>query len=189
MTSGAKVVIAMLGAVGAIAIFAVIAVLVTNDDRVRCVEGELQDNAVGPDGRVRPRVETFGTLEEAEAFICHRIPHPRRPDDLNLTTVRVARERNLGDTIEGEGGASIELEYGASAGADSFAVALTLPPMALPVDTVQPITIRGEDAVLFNVGEVATAQWNEGAWTIAGRAILDTDFTLEDFLRVLESVR
>ena len=115
MTSGAKVVIAMFGAVGAIAVFVVVAFLLTDQPAVRCVEGELQDTAVRADGSVLPRVETYTTLEEAESFICRRIPHPRDTGDLALREVRVARERNLGNTIEGEGGASTEIEYTAAA--------------------------------------------------------------------------
>jgi hypothetical protein len=190
VTSGAKVVIAMFAATGAIAAFVVVAFLLTNAQAVRCVEGEMQDNAVRPDGTVLPRVETFSTLEEAESFICRRIPHPRDTGNLTLREVRVARELSLGKTIEGEGGADIEIDYaadGSAAGALAFAV--VFPPIPLPEGAGELISVRGEDAILASVRTAATVQWNKGDFTFSAGAEFSPDFSLEDLLAILESVR
>jgi hypothetical protein len=190
MTSGAKVVIVMFAAVIAIALFVVAAFLLTNEPAVRCVEGELQDNAVRPDGSVLPRVETFSTLDEAESFICRRIPHPRDTGDFALQEVRVARELNLGRTIEGEGGADIEIDYGSG---DDASVAFTFgaffPPISLPANGGETMLIRGKHAIVTRAGDAGTVQWNDGQWTFTGGTEGAGGFSFDDMLRILESVR
>ncbi len=188
MTSGAKVVLVMFGSVLAIAAFVVAAFLLTDGPAVRCVTGELQDNAVRADGSVLPRVETFSTIEEAEGFICRRIPHPRDIDGLTLSEVRVARERNLGDTIEGEGGANVELEYARPDGA-IFALAVVFPSVPFTEFSGERIAVQGQEAMLQNPGGIVTVQWNKDGWTFSAGAELEVDFTLEAMLDLLESIR
>jgi hypothetical protein len=189
MTSGAKVVVAMFGAVGAIALLAVIAFLLMDDQAVRCVEGELQDNAVRADGSVIPRVETFESLEEAEAFICRRIPHPRETGDFTLSAVRVARERNLGDTIEGEGSADVELDYAALPDGATFNFGVSFPPEPVEGDPADHIEIGGSEAVLKQNEDLASVQWNRDGWTIYVPAQLTANFEAADLMEILESVR
>jgi hypothetical protein len=191
MTSGAKVVIVMFAAVIAIALFVVAAFLLTNKPAVKCVEGEMQDNAVRPDGSVLPRVETFSTLDEAESFICRRIPHPRNTGDFVLKEVRVARKLSLGRTIEGEGGADIEIDY-APEGQEtpSFSFGAFFPPIPLPSGAHETISLQGVDALLARAGDAAaTVQWNKGSWTFTAGAEFDDQLSLDDLLRILETVR
>jgi len=191
VTSGAKVVILMFASVLAIAALVVVAFLLTKEPAVRCVEGEMQDNAVRADGSVLPRVETFSTLGAAEAFICRRIPHPRATGDLMLREVRVARELSLGKTIEGEGGASIEIEYASGRAAASLRLAVKFPEVPLPEATAaeERVRIQGREGFLFSRDGLTLAQWNKGGFTFAAEARLDAAFTLEDALAALETVR
>jgi hypothetical protein len=190
MTSGARVVIVMFAAVIAIALLVVAAFLLTNERAVRCVEGELQDNAVRPDGSVLPRVETFSTLEEAESFICRHIPHPRNTGGLNLARVRVARELNLGRTIEGEGGASIEFEY-ESDHVLQLRLQVTFPPEDEAEDVegpgVERISLRGVSAILQSIDAGTRVFWTQGGFSYFADA--RTGFDRDTLLRVLESVR
>ena len=194
MSSGARVVIALLGAVGAIAVLAVIVFLVTDEPGVRCVEGELQDNPTAAGGQVRPRVAVFRTRPEAEAFVCRRIPYPRDTRDLELKLVRVAREGRLADLIEGSAGATIELEYDTAAGEPtgiplrlSVSFLTTSPPFEAPFD--QKLKVRGRDADLVMLEEMTVVRWQREGFTFVAFARLSPGFTLEELRRLLDSVR
>jgi hypothetical protein len=183
----------MFAAVAAITVAVIAAFLVFGDEGVRCVEGEMQDNATRADGSVLPRVERFSTFTEAEAFICRSIPRPRQTEGLTLRQVRVARERNLGDTIEGEGGAELEADY---LRMDQVTHIVTFgaafPPSPLPRESGQPLSINGRDGVLIPGepgGEPTEVLWNQDGWTLRSSATLDPDFRLQALLDVLESVR
>jgi hypothetical protein len=190
MTSGARVVLALFAAVLAIALIAVGGYLLTRETPVECVEGELQDNAFRADGSVLPRVESFPTVEQAESFICRRIPHPRDTDGLAIKEVRVARKLNLGRTIEGEGGADIEIDYAAERDTQlAFTFGAFFPPLPLPRNGDDGIALQGVDAIVNRAGDAGTIQWNKGQWTFTGGTDGEGGFTLDDLLRVLESVR
>jgi hypothetical protein len=189
VTSGARVVIAMFGAVAALTVLVVAAFLLTDEPAVRCVEGELQDNAARPDGTVLPRVETFATLGEAESFICRRIPHPRSTGDLTLTQVRVARERNLGETIEGKGGASMELEYWLD-DVSRLRLLVTFPPegeSGVEGPPPEEITIRGEPALLQGVDSGTYVLWAREGFSFFAAAAPGVERSA--LLQMLESVR
>jgi hypothetical protein len=184
----------MFAAVAAITVAVIAAFLVFGDEGVRCVEGEMQDNATRPDGSVLPRVERFSTFAEAEAFICRSIPHPRQTEGLTLREVRVARERSLGDTIEGEGGAELEADYLSMDGQVTHIVTFgaAFPPRPLLTESGQPLSINGRDGVLIPGepgGEPTEVVWNQDGWTLRSSATLDPDFRLQALLDVLESVR
>jgi hypothetical protein len=189
-TSGAKVVLVTLGGVVAVAIFVVAAFLLTDTNNLRCVEGELQDNALRPDGSVLPRIESFETIEDAEAFICRRIPHPLDTGDLILRRVHVARQLNLGKTIEGEGGASIEFEYELDY-VPQLRLQVAFPPQdeseAVEGPTVERITLRGVSAFLQSIDAGTRVVWTQGDFSYFADA--RTGFDRATLLRILESIR
>jgi hypothetical protein len=195
VTSGAKVIVLLLGAVGAVALFAVVAFLLTDERGVRCVEGELQDNVIAPDGTIYPRIESFATLAEAEAFVCRRLPRPRRLDGLELSLVRVARERNLGDTIEGEGGVFMEYEYGLAAEPATLRLGVNFPPPnTLPEGSGEALSVRGEEGRIAEGSlqdgvDTAFVVWIKDGFYFNAHARYSPDFDREALLRILESVR
>jgi hypothetical protein len=195
VTSGAKVIVLLLGAVGAVALFAVVAFLLTDEPGVRCVEGELQDNRVAPDGTIYPRIESFASLAEAEAFVCRRLPRPRRLDGLELTVVRVARERNLGDTIEGEGGVFMEYEYALAAEPAALRLGVNFPPPgALPEGSGEALSVQGKDGRIAEShrqdgADTAFVVWIKDGFYFNAHALYSPDFDRDALLRVLESVR
>jgi hypothetical protein len=191
-TSGAKVVIAMLGSTLLIALLVLTAFLLVDDNNIRCVEGELQDNRVGQDGTFEPRRETFATLEEAEAFVCKRIPYPRDTGDLVLTEVDVLRSTNLGTLIEGDGNASISFAYARSPDEPAvLGLQVSFPPQGVPgIDaSVERITVAGDEAILLRPERGAFVYWSNGGFDFAGGSQLGESLTLEEMLAILESVR
>ena len=199
--SGAKVVLALFGATLAVAVLAVTAFLLTDEDRLLCVEGELQDNAVDAEGRFIPRKESFATIEEAEAFVCKRVPHPRDTGGLVLQSVEVVRDTNLGTLIEGDGGFSLSLRYLQDAegttpefGTWDLTFMATLPPASGTSDSIvggDAITLGGEPAAILQApGEdSATVFWDRDSFNFEATANIDDELTLEDLLSILESVR
>lgn len=192
LSSGAKVVLALLGATLAIALIAVAGFLLTDEESVRCVEGQLQDNEVGADGQFIPRTETFATVEEAEAFVCKRVPHPRDTDDLTLTDVEVTRTTNLGQLIEGTGRATVTFLYAPSAEAEPvFSLDVTFPSRGVPdVEApVEEITVAGQEAALVRPERGAFVYWSADGFDYASGSTLEGPLTLEEMLAILDSVR
>lgn len=193
MTSGAKVVLAMLGGALAIALIMVAAFLLTDEGNLLCVEGELQDNEVGPDGQFLPRVETFATIEEAEAFVCKHVPHPRDTGGLVLLDVGVVRSTNLGTLVEGDGRAAVTFHYGSStAERPPLSVQVSFPPQGppdfVPGDT-ETITVAGNEAALVQPEQGAFVYWTDDGFDFATSSTLDGPITLDELLRILDSVR
>jgi hypothetical protein len=192
--SGAKVVLVMFGATLAIALIAVAAYLLTDEAKLLCVEGELQDNQVDANGQFIPRTEEFDTFEEAEAFICHRLPYPRETSGMQLQGVVVTRTTNLGELIEGTGSATVALGYGSEGGPERLTLAATL-----PVTSAAEASIVGGDAIMLGENEAMLLQspgddsltviWDRDNFHFVATAALDDDLTLETLLTVLESVR
>jgi hypothetical protein len=192
LSSGAKVVLALLGATVVIALIAVAGFLLTDEESVRCVEGQLQDNEVGPDGQFLPRTESFATIEDAEAFVCRRVPHPRDTGDLTLKDVEVTRTTNLGQLIEGAGRATVTFRYAPSAEAEpAFSLEVTFPSRGVPdvQGPVKEITIAGQEAALVRPERGAFVFWSADGLDYASGSTLEGALTLEEMLAILDSVR
>ena len=194
--SGARVVLALFGATLAVAVLAVAAFLLTQEDKLLCVEGELQDNQVDAQGRFVPRVESFSTLEEAEAFICHRVPHPRETAEMQLQGIEVIRDTNLGELIEGTGVATVALTYGSEEEPGrrlTFTATLPVTSRAgvSSIEGTDVIRLGGNQAALLQTpgDDDATIFWNRNNFHFAATATLDDDLTLEALISILESVR
>ncbi len=190
--SGAKVVLAMLGGTLAVALIAVAAFLLTDEPNLRCVESELQDNQVGPDGRFLPRTETFATVEEAEAFVCRRIPHPSNTAELDLSGVEVVRTTNLGQLIEGDGRAVVTLRYSRDdTVVPMFSLRVSSSAQGLPEINApsEPITVVANAAILVREAGGAMVYWSAGGFDFAGASTQDDPASLAALLALLDSVR
>ncbi|HEU0075572.1 MAG TPA: hypothetical protein VFS30_16340 [Dehalococcoidia bacterium] len=193
MTSGAKVVLAMFGGALAIALFVVAAVLLTDEPGLLCVEGELQDNQAGPDGQFLPRIETFATIDEAEAFVCKHVPHPRDTGGLVLLDVSIVRSTNLGQLVEGDGRAAVTFHYGpATAERPALSVQVSFPAQGPPgfvPNDAESITVAGNEAALVQPEQGVFVYWAADGFDFATSSTLDGSVTLDEVLRILESVR
>jgi hypothetical protein len=193
VTSGARVVIALFGGTLAIALITVAAFLLTDEPRLLCVEGELQDNEVGADGQFLPRVETFATIDEAEAFVCKHVPHPRDTGDLVLLDVGVVRTTNLGQLVEGDGRAVVTFHYG-TPGAERPDLSVQVsfpaqdPPDFVPEDA-ETITVAGNEAALVLPEQGAFVYWSADGFDFATSSTVDGPVTLVEVLHILDSVR
>lgn len=176
----------MIGATLAVAVLAVGAFLLTNEANLRCVEGELQDNQVGPDGEYLPRTESFTSMADAEAFVCRRIPQPRDTAGAVLTGVSVTRTTNLGKLIEKEGGAVVDQQYASPGGEVAFRLQVVYPRPLWP--DLPPggdsVSLRGQEARLLRQADTSTLYWTEGDFFFTASSSLD----LESFLAVLKSL-
>jgi hypothetical protein len=191
LSSGARLVLALIGGTLAVAAIAVAGFLLTDEPRLLCVEGELQDNPVAADGTLRPRTETFATVEEAEAFVCKRIPHPRDTGPLVFRNVEVVRTTNLAGMIEGTGRATVSFRYARGEDAEPvFSVEVSFPTRGVPdvEGPVDRITVAGHEAALVRPERAAFVYWSADGFDFAGGARGDV-LSVEDMLAILDSVR
>ena len=71
--SGARVVIAILGALAALVGIVIIGFTVFEPASAPCATGEEAENEL-VNGQFVPRTELFTSVRDAEAFICHDVP-------------------------------------------------------------------------------------------------------------------
>jgi hypothetical protein len=172
-----------------------VATPVTADD-LACVTGDLATNPINQFGRVEERIEDFLTLEQAEAFLCHRLAYPRETQGWVLNRIRARRGRPLADTRQGIGDAYSLLDYADPARPWRYII---FRHAVLPfVDQIkhnsadEPLRVHGRDGFLSHggtAGEVVVASWDEAGMQFRVTTVLDADFTLDDFLAILESIR
>lgn len=193
MTSGARLVLALLGGALAVALLTVAGFLLTDDANLLCAEGELQDNAVGADGQFLLRIETFATVDEAEAFVCKHVPHPRDTGNLVLLDVGVVRTTNLGQLVEGDGRAAVTFHYGTPASRQPDLSVQVSFPIQGPPDFVagdaETFMLAGEEATLVLPEQGAFVYWTHDGFDFATSSTLGGPVALDEVLRILESVR
>ncbi len=193
MSSGAKVVLAMVGGALAVALIAVAAFLLTDEPKLLCVEGELQDNQIDPNGRFLPRTETFATVGEAESFVCRLIPHPRNTAGLTLNKVEVFRTTNLGKLIEGEGRAIVTFRYSREINSDpSFTLEVSFPSLGAPElegSSPEPATVAGQEASLVRTAGATFVYWTDTEIDFAGSSEQNDAASLDQLLNLLNSIR
>ena len=84
---------------------------------LRCVTGRAAQNPTVADQRdpsrrlTLPTNQTFATVEEAEAFICLRVPQPRDTGDWSLVSVRAERSHSLAQFLNGTGYRALDIFY------------------------------------------------------------------------------
>ncbi len=190
MSSGARVVIAMFGGVAALTVLIVGAFFLTDTGNLRCVEGELQDNARDASGNFVPRVESFATVAEAEAFICRKLPRPRRTSGLALAGVSTTRSHNLGSVIEGTGGAVTEFSYVGDEPASFLDLTVGFPESRPETSGEETLRLLGVEAELTRAQDGgAILTWDKGGMSFRARAGFGAGFDFEDMLVMLESIR
>jgi hypothetical protein len=135
----------------------------------------------------------FQTIEDAEAFICHRVVRAPDASGWTLTEITASRDRGLNDIIEGTGYAEVRLRYrhdSSSAVAD-----LAITPFAVPRPAGERIRqarieVSGRAAFLyFDSVDNNTVFWRQGDLELLASVRLNSSLTLQDFLEFLASFR
>jgi hypothetical protein len=190
---GRLVVLSIFAGVAAISMLAVLGFLLTGGrDNLRCDEGEASVNPTAETGTIQPLSRSFQAIEDAEAFICHRVARAHHASGWTLTEIVANRDRGLNDIVEGTGYAQVRLRYEH----DSGAVAeLIVTPFALPSLTGQgvnqeKIQVAGRPADLYDdaLGNPVVI-WHLRDLDIQASAQLMGVLTRQEFLEFLASVR
>jgi hypothetical protein len=195
VTSGARVVIALLGGALAIAGLVVVVFLLTDKGNLQCDEGEASTNPTAPNGAPLPLNRTFDSVSDAESFICHRVAYPRDTRGFDLATIGGVRTRGLADIIDGEGFAEVALAFARPPASQSFELRVT--PFtyeglnALEASSPEAIRIQREPVELVRdaANNRAIVQWQKGGLMFRAEAQLGDGFSLEELLQILETTR
>jgi hypothetical protein len=190
---GALVVVSIFAGVAAISLLAVLGFWLTGGrDNLRCDEGEASVNPTGESGAVQPLSRSFQTIEEAEAFICHRVARAEDASGWTLTDIVAHRDRGLNDIVGGTGYAEVRLRYEHASGAVAV---LIVTPFTLPGLTGQgvdkeEISVAGRPADLCeDAPGNPVVIWHLRDLDIQASARLMGVLTRQQFLEFLASVR
>ena len=191
--SGRTVVLAILAALLAVVGIVVAGFLLFEPEKAPCATGEAAENEF-IDGAYVPRQETFESVEDAEAFICHDVPI-LHTEGWELETISAERSHELSQTVDGNGYAGVTLTYENAALGKTLVLDAT--PFQFREDIPQPSTekevrfgeyrgrlIRGginpSSALLF---------WTVGNLQMRATTQTDTSFTEQELLEVLATAR
>jgi hypothetical protein len=145
-------------------------------------------------GVYTPRQETFDNVDDAEAFICHSVPQ-LHADGWKLETISAERSHALAQTVDGNGTASVTLQY-ENDDLDRTLILDSTPffteggiPQAF---TEKDVTFGEHRGKLIRGGinpNMATVIWTDDGLQV--RAVVPTDdrFTEERLLEVLATAR
>ena len=195
--SGARLVIVILGAVAALVGVVIVAFALFEPEGAPCASGELASNPRLVDGRYEPRTESFETVEEAEAFICHDVPELHAE---GWTLDHIAGERTVPIEllVEGRGIGYVSLGY--LEDASGRPLTLDAAPLFgvsyfesnIPSDAIrEPIAVTGRPGTAYRFGInpfFVTVIWFDSTLEHRASVQLTPDFELEDLLEVLNTL-
>jgi hypothetical protein len=150
----------------------------------------------GPDARSSGRPvtlnEAFASVEDAEAFICHRIAYPRENHGWRLENVSATRNAPARVIAAGRGFASVTLDYAPLQ--SSADLRLEVSPFDIAPVTygdIQEVRVMGEPARLIRGSDptLVVLQWEAEGYNFHAIARLTDDFPLQDLYAVLNSIR
>jgi hypothetical protein len=164
--------------------------------RSQCVSGSLARNP-RQDRLVMPESRTFGTLEEAQAYVCFGVPFPRETGIWRLTAVRAQRSNDL-DTLLSDnlrrGHRTVNLGYedGRPGTLLNIEVFLGGAPQVEGAGTEEQIVIQGAPATIGRGGPFPafiSVVWEKDGLGFLATGSLSEAFTREELLLILESIR
>jgi len=194
--SGARLVILILGALAALVGVVLLAFVLFEPEAAPCAGGNLATNPF-VDGRYEPRNETFETVEEAEAFICHDVPELVAA---GWTLERIAAERTvpIEFLVEGQGIGIVTLGYREDAtgrfltlDAAPFSGQSYFESQIPPQHTAAGAQVQGQPATFYGFGinpDFVTLIWFEGTLEHRATAQLDAGLTREGLLGVVNTL-
>ena len=195
--SGAKVVIAILGALVAVVGIVLLGFALFEPEGAPCATGEAAENPF-VNGRYEKRNELFTTVNDAEAFICHSVPELAAE---GWALERIAAERTvpIEFLVEGDGLGVVTLGYLEDASGRPLTVDATpnfgqsyfasrIPPQR----TEEPVLIRGLSGTAYGFGinpDFVTVIWVDDTLEHRATAQLTPDFELAQLIDVLQTLR
>jgi hypothetical protein len=195
--SGARLVLILFGSFVAVVGTILIGFAVFDPHSTPCAKGDLAENQV-VDGHYVTRTETFGSVSDAEAFICHDVPE-LHADGWTLQTITAERSVSLDRMVDGVGVGFVTLGYvetatGRTLTIDSapFLGTSYFASLIPEQHTEEPVEIKGAGATAYRFGinpNQVEVLWH--AKTLEHRAVtqLESDFTLTDVLGLLETLK
>jgi hypothetical protein len=191
---GRLVVLSIFAGVAAISALAFLGFWLTGGrDNLRCDEGEASVNPTAETGAIQPWSRSFQAIEDAEAFICHRVARAHAASGWTLTEIVANRDRGLNDIVEGTGYAEVHLVYRhdpSGATAELIITPFDLPGPASESVKQEKIVVDGRPAVLYEsaLGNPVVL-WHLRDLDIQASAQLMGVLTRQEFLEFLASVR
>jgi hypothetical protein len=191
---GRLVVLSLFAGVAAISLLAVLGFWLTGGrDNLRCDEGEASVNPTAESGAIQPLSRSLQTIEDAEAFICHRVARADDGPGWTLTEIVAERDRGLNDIVEGTGYAEVHLRYkhdSSGAIATLIITPFSLPRLAGQGVNPENIEVAGRPALFYEdaLGNPVVI-WHLRDLDIQASAQLTGVLTRQDFLEFLASVR
>jgi hypothetical protein len=186
-------------AIAAAIIVALVTILLTSAEagpsalQVACLE----DNDTSATGAGQLAGDRgFETIEEAEAFICHRIAYPRDPKGWLMEDISAVRRASTREIAQGYGFASVTLNYRLAKGNTELRNAdlrIEVSPFAIDPVTfgiVDQVKIMGAKADLIRGKDAnhVILQWRSSGYSFYTEARLTDDFSLTDLLAVLNTI-
>jgi hypothetical protein len=191
--SGRGVVLLILGAVAGITAIVVAGFLLFEPEKSPCATGAMAENEL-INGAYVPRQETFDDVEDAEAFICHSVPE-LHAEGWDLEAISAQRSHALAETVDGNGTASVTLQYEN----DEHDRTLTLDSTPFPSEggvpqpfTQKDVTFGDHRGKLVRGGinpNMATVIWTDDGLQVRAVVLTDSSFTEEQLLEVLATAR
>jgi hypothetical protein len=194
---GPRIVLAIIGALVIVVAFVLIGFAIFEPEGAPCATGELAANRL-VEGRYEPRNETFATVREAEAFICHDVPE-LQADGWRLDSITAERTLPLEFLVEGEGVGVVTLGYVHDASGRSLTLdaapfsggASYFESQVPPQHTKEPAEVDGNAATAYRFGinpDAVTLIWTDDSLEHRAATVLAPDFELEDLMGVLETL-
>jgi len=181
-------------AIAAAIIVALLTILLTaKDDQASALKiACLDDSGAGTSGAGQLTSDRgFKTMEEAEAFICHRIAYPRDTRGWLIEDISAVRKPSTRAVAQGQGFASVTLNY--VLGRTAADMRIEVSPFAIDPVTfgiVDRVSIMGTWADLIRGKDhnLVILQWRSSGYSFYTEAKLTDEFSLDDLLAVLNSI-
>jgi hypothetical protein len=191
--NGRRVVVFLAVGLSLVTAAILIGFLFFSPDVQACANGEDAKNPESQPGVTLPLERQFGTIAEAERFICHSIEYPR-DEGLTLERVSAFRSGSLQQVVEGDANAEVRLEYKIAPSGRLLQLNVSPqdlgPPKASPQS--QMLRVQGQEAVLTRGGpspDYVQVDWRKNGLSFHAQSQLSDGFTQEGLLAVLNSVR
>jgi hypothetical protein len=194
--SGARLVILILGGLAALVGIVLLAFVLFEPEASACASGDLATNPF-VNGRYEPRNETFDSVEEAEAFICHDVPE-LQADGWTLERIAAERTLPLEFLVEGDGLGIVTLGYREDAtgrfltvDAAPFFGRSYFEAQIPPQHTEEDAQVQGLPATLYGFGinpDFVTLIWLDETLEHRATAQLDAGLTREGLLQLLDTL-
>lgn len=194
--SGARLVLAILGALAVVVGVVMIGFIAFEPEAAPCAGGDAADNPF-VNGQYQARDELFTSVRDAEAFICHDVPE-LKAEGWALERIAAHRTVPLEFLVEGEGLGIVTLGY--LEDASGRPLTIDAAPVSgpsyfeslIPAEhTADTVLVKGRNATVYRYGinpDQVEVLWRDDTLEHRATVMLDDRFTQDDLLRVLQTL-